>query len=81
MPTPFVQPPPHVVAEIRRLAEEPRPVDECVARWSRRIPDAEMADLRAEIEWFLRRHKTPKARLDFVRRMTAMWTKAMPPAK
>ena len=45
------------------------------------IPEAEMTDLCADIEWFRRRHVTPKARLDFVRRMTAMWTKAMPPSK
>ncbi len=69
---------PKIAAEIRAMADAPLPLEELIARWNRVIPEEEMAENAALIEWFTRRYPTPRERLAYARRAYRRWKRAMP---
>jgi hypothetical protein len=69
---------PDIVREIREMAEAPVPLEELRARWARELPEAELAENIALIDWFCRRYPTPEARLRYARSAYERWAAAMP---
>lgn len=69
---------PAVAEEIRAMAAQPLPLAELIARWNREIPEDEMAENIALIEWFCRRYPTPQERLAYARRAHRRWMRATP---
>jgi hypothetical protein len=67
---------PEVLAAIRALTQRLLSKEEYEALAAVPISDDERAEKLALIEWFTRRYPTPAARLAYIRRAYASWTRA-----
>ena len=68
-------------AAVRALEDEPLTREEFERLMAITPSEEDYAETDALLEWFQRRYPTAKARLDYVRRMTAMWSRSIPPAR
>jgi hypothetical protein len=72
---PYTLPDAETRAELRAIAERRLSREEFEAALQIPISETERAEMNALIDWFTRRYPTPLARLEYVRRAYARWTR------
>jgi hypothetical protein len=71
---------PALPPDVLRLIEEPRPLEEFLARTSAPPTNEELETTRELTRWFTTRYPTVQARLAYVRRAMARWRRSLPVA-
>ena len=71
---------PALPPDVLRLIEEPRPLEEFLARTSAPLTTEELETTRELMRWFTTRYPTVRARLAYVRRAMARWRRSLPVA-